>query len=322
MVLQGRGMFDPDQTLGHYLPWLRHSDKADIVLRDMLAHQAALVPFIPFYRNTMNEDYTFRTGIFNEFPNRKFALQVTDSMFMDKGYRKEMFREIRDSKLGPKKYVYSDLAFILAAEIVKSLTDTTIDKFAEANIYCPLGAFDITFNPHHKYPLERIVPTEYDTLFRKQLIRGTVHDENAAMLGGVSGHAGLFATGNDLLKLMEMYRRGGEYGGVRIINREVLKEYTTVQFPENNNRRGLGFDKPSLPNDTIPREEIYPCASASPSSFGHSGFTGTFVWVDPEAEISYVFLSNHIYPTRQNSKLFDLGIRGRILQAVYDAIIK
>lgn len=322
MVLQGRGMFDPDQTLGHYLPWLRHSDKADIVLRDMLAHQAGLVPFIPFYRNTMNEDYTFRNGIFKEFPNRKFALQVTGSMFMDKGYRKEMFREIRDSKLGPKKYVYSDLAFILAAEIVKSLTDTTIDKFAEANIYRPLGAYDITFNPHRKYPIERIVPTEYDTLFRKQLIRGTVHDENAAMLGGVSGHAGLFATGNDLLKLMEMYRRGGEYGGVKIINREVLKEYTTVQFPENNNRRGLGFDKPSLPNDTIPREEIYPCASASPSSFGHSGFTGTFVWVDPEAELTYVFLSNHIYPTRRNSKLLDLSIRGRILQAAYDAIIE
>lgn len=322
MVLQGRGEFDPDKTLGYYLPWLRHSDKGNIVLRDMLAHQAGLVSFIPFYRNTMNEDHTFKSGIYSDFRNKKYALPVTDSMFMNRHYLKEIFCEIRDSKLGPRKYVYSDLAFILAAEIVESLTDSTIDKFAEANIYHPLGALNITFNPHQKYPLERIVPTEYDSIFRKQLIRGTVHDENAAMLGGVSGHAGLFATGNDLLKLMEMYRRGGEYGGVRIINEDVLKEYTTVQFPENNNRRGLGFDKPTLPNDTIPREEVYPCLSASPSSFGHSGFTGTFVWVDPEAEISYVFLSNHIYPTRQNSKLFDLSIRGRILQAVYDAIIK
>lgn len=322
MVLQGRGEFDPDQTLGHYLPWFRHSDKGGIVLRDMLAHQAGLVSFIPFYRNTMNEDHTFRSGIFSDFRNRRFALQVTDSMFMNRRYLKEMFREIRDSKLGPKKYVYSDLAFIIAAEIVESVTDTTIDKFAEANIYRPLGALNITFNPHRKYPLERIVPTEYDSLFRKQLVWGTVHDENAAMLGGVSGHAGLFATGNDLLKLMEMYRRGGEYAGVRIINQDVLKEYTTVQFPENNNRRGLGFDKPTLPNDTIPREEIYPCPSASPSSFGHSGFTGTFVWVDPEAELTYVFLSNHIYPTRRNNKLLDLSIRGRILQAIYDSMVE
>lgn len=322
MLLQDRGLFDPDKILGYYLPWYRHSNKGDMLLRDMLAHQAGLVPFIPFWRNTLNEDKTFESGIFSDYYHRKFSLPVSDSLYMNIRYLKDMFRELRDSKTGPKKYVYSDNTFILAAEIVESLTDTTIDKFAPANIYRPIGAFNITFNPLQKYPKERIVPTEYDSLFRKQLIRGTVHDEGAAMLGGVSGHAGLFATGNDLLKLMEMYRRGGEYGGVRILSREVLKEYTRMQFPENNNRRGLGFDKPMLPNDTIPPEEIYPCRSASPSSFGHGGFTGTFVWVDPEAEISYVFLSNRVYPTRNNSRLSDLSIRGKILQATYDAIIK
>ncbi len=139
-------------------------------------------------------------------------------MYMNRHYLKEMFREIRDSETGTHKYVYSDLAFILSAEIIESLTDSTIDKFAPQNIYRPIGAFNITYNPLEKYPKERIVPTEYDSLFRKQLLRGTVHDEGAAMLGGVSGHAGLFATGNDLLKLFEMYRRGGEYGGVRILS--------------------------------------------------------------------------------------------------------
>jgi CubicO group peptidase (beta-lactamase class C family) len=233
-----------------------------------------------------------------------------------------MFREIRDSETGPKRFVYSDLTFILAAEIIESLTDTTIDKFAPQNIYRPLGAFNITYNPLEKYPKDRIVPTEYDSLFRKQLLRGTVHDEGTAMLGGVSGHAGLFATGNDLMKLIEMYRRGGEYGGVRILSQEVLKEYTRVQYPENENRRGLGFDKPMLPNDTIPPEEIYPCRSASPASFGHTGFTGTMVWVDPEAELTYVFLSNRVYPTRNNNKLSEMLIRGKILQAAYDSIIK
>jgi CubicO group peptidase (beta-lactamase class C family) len=321
MLLDDRGLFDPDKTLGYYLPWYRFSDKGDMILRDMLAHQAGLVSWIPFWKNTLKEDSTFKKDIFSDRENKKFALPVTDSLYINRHYIKEIFREIRDSKAGQKELIYSDLTFILAAEIIESLTDTTIDRFAPANIYRPLGAFNITYNPLEKYPRERIVPTEYDSLFRKQLLRGTVHDEGAAMLGGVSGHAGLFATGNDLMKVMEMYRRGGEYGGVRILSQGVLKEYTSIQFPENGNRRGLGFDKPMLPNDTIPPEEIYPCRSASPVSFGHTGFTGTMVWVDPEAELSYVFLSNRVYPTRNNNKLSDMLIRGKILQAVYDSII-
>ncbi|MFZ2286592.1 MAG: glycoside hydrolase family 3 N-terminal domain-containing protein [Bacteroidales bacterium] len=322
MLLNDRGLFDPDKTLGEYLPWFRFSDKGDMVLREMLAHQAGLRSWIPFWRNTLENDSTFRRGIFSDVRNRRFALRVTDSVYMNRHYLKDMFREIRDSPTGPKKYVYSDLTFILAAEIIESLTDMTIDKFAPENIYRPIGAFNITYNPFEKYPLERIVPTEYDSLFRRQLLRGTVHDEGTAMLGGVSGHAGLFATGNDLMKLVEMYRRGGEYGGVRVLSREVLNEYTRVQFPENHNRRALGFDKPMLENDTIPPGEAYPCRSASKSSFGHSGFTGTFIWVDPEAEISYVFLSNRVYPTRNNNLLSELSIRGKILQATYDAIIQ
>ncbi len=321
MLLNDRGLFNPDKTLGYYLPWYRFSEKGDMVMRDILAHQAGLKSWIPFWKSTLKEDSTFKSGIFSDYHNRKFALPVTDSMYMNRHYLKEMFKEIRDSETGTRKYVYSDLAFILSAEIIESLTDLTIDKFAPQNIYRPLGAFNITYNPLEKYPKDRIVPTEYDLLFRKQLLRGTVHDEGAAMLGGVSGHAGLFATGNDLMKLIEMYRRGGEYGGVRILSPGVLKEYTRVQFPENDNKRGLGFDKPMLPNDTIPPEEIYPCPSASPSSFGHSGYTGTFVWIDPEAELSYVFLSNRVYPTRNNNKISDLLIRGKILQAAYDSIL-
>jgi beta-glucosidase-like glycosyl hydrolase/CubicO group peptidase (beta-lactamase class C family) len=319
MLLSDRGVFSPDRTLGDYLPWFRFSDKRDMLLRDMLAHQAGLRSWIPFWRNTMENDSTFRKGIFSDYTNRRFALPVSDSLYMNRHYLRDMFREIRDSPIGRKIYVYSDLTFILAAEIIESLTDSTIDRFAPENIYRPIGAFNITYNPLEKYPRERIVPTEYDSLFRKQLLRGTVHDEGTAMLGGVSGHAGLFATGNDLLKLVEMYRRGGEYGGVRVLSSDVLKEFTRVQYPENENRRALGFDKPLLGNDTVPPEEAYPCPSASPSSFGHSGFTGTFIWCDPEEEISYVFLSNRVYPTRNNNRLSDLSIRGRILQAVYDS---
>jgi len=173
-----------------------------------------------------------------------------------------------------------------------------------------------------KYPLIRIVPTEYDSLFRKQQLRGTVHDETAAMLGGISGHAGLFATANDLMKLMELYRRIGEYGGEQIIGRDVMKEYTRVQFPENKNRRGLGFDKPLLNNSELTQEESYPTKSASPESFGHSGYTGPFVWVDPVYDISYIFLCNRVYPTRNNNLISSLNIRSEILQAIYDSIKK
>ena len=206
-------------------------------------------------------------------------------------------------------------------EVIERLSGTTWYKLVEDSIYHKIGAFNICFNPYLKYPPERIVPTEYDSLFRKQQLHGTVHDEGAAMLGGISGHAGLFATANDLMKLMELYRNMGRYGGEQLISEEVMKEYTRVQFPENKNRRGLGFDKPLLENDTLPPEKTYPTYGASPESFGHSGYTGTFVWVDPVHEVSYVFLSNRVYPARNNNLLSDMNIRTNILQAVYDSII-
>jgi CubicO group peptidase (beta-lactamase class C family) len=140
------------------------------------------------------------------------------------------------------------------------------------------------------------------------------------MLGGISGHAGLFSTANDLMKIMELYRRMGKYGGKQIISKDVMQRYTSVQFPENNNRRGLGFDKPLLNNTEVPEKDAYPTKSASPQSFGHSGFTGTFVWVDPVYDISYVFLCNRVYPARNNNLLSKLNIRTNILQSVYDSI--
>ena len=219
-----------------------------------------------------------------------------------------------------KKYLYSDITFIIAPEIIEKLSGQTWYDYVTSNIYQKIGAFDIGFNPYLKYPLSRIVPTEYDSLFRKQLLHGTVHDEGAAMLGGISGHAGLFATANDLMKLMELYRRMGEYGGEQLISKDVMKEYTRVQFPGNNNSRGLGFDKPLLNNSGLSQKEAYPTKSASPSSFGHSGFTGTFIWIDPEYEITYIFLSNRVYPTRNNSRLSELKIRKEILQVIYDSI--
>ena len=320
MLLNSEGKFSPDETLGHYLPYFEKSNKGNIVMRDFLTHQAGLTPFISFWKETLNKEGKFKRNIFDAEYGDKYQQEVAQGLYINKKYRKKMFSEIRKSPTGEKKYLYSDLTFIIAPEIIGELTGQRWDDFVTSNIYKKLGAFDIVFNPYMKYPFSRIVPTEYDSLFRKQQLHGTVHDEGAAMLGGIAGHAGLFATANDLMKLMELYRRMGEYGGEQIIAGDVMEEYTKVQFPENNNRRGLGFDKPLLNNSELTQKEAYPTKSASPSSFGHSGYTGTFVWVDPVYEITYVFLCNRVYPTRNNEVLYDMNIRSEILQSIYDSI--
>lgn len=322
MMLDGEGRFSPDEYLGTYVPFFKGSNKEKIVLRDMLTHQAGLVSWIPFWRETMNPSTgEFRNRTFQPGPSDRFPVFVANNLYIHKTYRNRLFRDIRESKMGEKKYVYSDLTFIIAPEIISSITGGDWVAYITENLYKKLGAYDITFNPYLRYPLSRIVPTEYDSLFRRQLLHGMVHDEGAAMLGGESGHAGLFATAGDLLKLMEMYRRMGSYGGDQLIPEKIMKEYTSYQFAESGNRRGLGFDKPIPNNNELPDKEVYPVRVASPSSFGHSGFTGTFTWIDPEKELTYVFLSNRVYPTRNNSKLSDLNIRTGILQALYDSIL-
>jgi len=322
MLLQSAGMFNPDEKLGKYFTDFRRSNKSDMVIRDMLAHQAGLVAWIPFWKSTVKKDGSFKPRTFSYGYSEKYPLKVAQGLYIHKNYKDKIFKEIKKSPVSnEKKYLYSDLTFIIMPEVIERLSGTTWYKLVEDSIYHKIGAFNICFNPYLKYPPERIVPTEYDSLFRKQQLHGTVHDEGAAMLGGISGHAGLFATANDLMKLMELYRNMGRYGGEQLISEEVMKEYTRVQFPENKNRRGLGFDKPLLENDTLPPEKTYPTYGASPESFGHSGYTGTFVWVDPVHEVSYVFLSNRVYPARNNNLLSDMNIRTNILQAVYDSII-
>jgi beta-N-acetylhexosaminidase len=322
MLLNSEGKFSPDESLGHYLPYFKNSNKGDILLKDILTHQAGLTPFIPFWKETMKKDGKFKRRIFNPEYSEKYPLEVAPYVYINKNYRKKMFSEIKKSPIGEKKYVYSDLTFIITPQIVENLSGQKWYDFVTDNIYKKIGAFDLTFNPYKKYPLIRLVPTEYDSLFRKQLLRGTVHDETAAMLGGISGHAGLFATANDLMKLMELYRRMGEYGGEQIISREVMEKYTSVQFPENNNRRGLGFDKPLLNNSELAQKDTYPTLGASPGSFGHSGYTGPFVWIDPKYDVTYIFLCNRVYPTRNNNQISELNIRTEILQAIYDSIVK
>jgi beta-N-acetylhexosaminidase len=319
MLLEGRGMFSHKDQLGKYVPSMRGSDKADLPLKDILAHQAGLVPGVPYWKQTFKKNGNFKRRLVSYNPSDKYDLVMADHLYLKDSFLKKIYRAIRKSELGEKEYLYSGLSFFLYPGIIEELSGKPYEDFLYENIYRKLGAWDLVFNPLRFYPPARIAPTEFDSLFRWRQIHGYVHDENAATMGGFSGNAGLFATAGDLLKLIEMYRRMGSYGGEQIIPEEVLKEYTSYQFPEKLNRRGLGFDKPLLDErDGTPGD--YPCPGASPSSFGHSGYTGTFVWADPEYGISYVFLSNRVYPTRRNNLIAEMNIRTEVLQAIYDSI--
>lgn len=321
MVLEGMGKFSSSDKLLDYWPESKGSDKAELKMKDILAHQAGLYPWIPYWKNTVKKNGKFKFHTIRNDPSDKYPYTVSNGLYLHKNYRKKIYREIKKSPLGNKEYVYSGLSFFLFPGIIENLSGLAYEDFLNKNIYHKLGAWNIVFNPYRFYPQSRIVPTELDTLFRNQQLHAYVHDEGAAMMGGYSGNAGLFATANDLLKLFEMYRRMGNYGGEQIIPQDVLKNYSSCQFPENENRRGLGFDKPLIDeNDGM--EEDYPCPGASASSFGHSGYTGTYAWVDPEHEITYVFLSNRVYPTRNNSLISDMNIRTTILQSLYDSIIE
>jgi beta-glucosidase-like glycosyl hydrolase/CubicO group peptidase (beta-lactamase class C family) len=318
MKLQDEGKFHPDMTLGELYPKFRRSNKANLKLIDILTHQSGLKAWIPFWRNCVDSTTGgWKRRTFSTERSRRYPIEVADNLFLHRRYEREIFRQIRDSPVKPGQgYVYSDLSYYLYPQVIKRLTGQNWEEFLKKNFYGPLGAGTLTYNARRHFPLSRIVPTEYDSLFRKTLIHGRVHDEGAAMLDGISGHAGLFGTANDLAKLMQMYLNYGTYGGQRYIQEATLKQWTGYPFPvEVNARRGIGFDKPDRRKPGLSGP-----SSASPLSFGHSGFTGTFVWMDPAQRLLYVFLSNRVYPTRGNNKISQLNIRTQFGEVIYEAI--
>ncbi len=323
MRLVDEGKINLDENLSFYWPGLRHSNKADLKIREILAHQSGMKAWIPYWRNTVKKNGKFKTGSFKTDSSAKYNEPVITDMYLHKNYRKKIYRAIKKSPVSEeKKLLYSGLGSYLYPSIIENLTGQDYETFLKSEIYRPLGAYSLTYNAHLHFPLEQIVPTENDTFFRMKQIHGYVHDEGAAMMGGVSGNAGLFGNALDLAKLMQMYLNMGYYGGKQYISQNTLKEFSSYQYPDNENRRGLGFDKPLIGNQELPESEAYPARSASPSSFGHSGYTGTFTWVDPEENILYIFFSNRVYPTRENSKLYDLNIRTSIQQAIYSSKIQ
>ena len=316
MKLYENNQFDIDWKLSDYLPYLKNSNKGDVIIRDIMTHQAKLQAWIPYYLFTLDGEKV-DTTIYHSSISEQFPVRVAQNLYIRDDYKYQMMDSILLSPLREKNdYKYSDLGFYLLAAAIENIKNQPINKYVSENFYKPLGLSNISYLPRRSYPLSRIVPTEEDTEFRHQLVHGDVHDPGAAMLGGVSGHAGLFSNASDLAVIMQMLLQGGTYGGQKFLETKTIKEFTKCQFPLNENRRGLGFDKPLLEFE----EDGAVCFSASTDSFGHSGFTGTYVWADPQSGLVYVFLSNRIHPDASNSKIMDLNIRTEIHEAFYQAI--
>lgn len=319
MKLYDEGKINLDLPFSAYWkPWGKIKNKKNLTLREILAHQAGLKPYIVFLNKVQKKGRLKRKYIHSE-PSPRFETRAYENIYVKNRFISKMYREINRSQVNESKnYLYSGLAFLIFPQLISQLSGMSYEYFLQKHFYLPIGAASLGFNPKTKgYPND-IVPTEVDTLFRKNLVKGWVHDENAALIGGISGNAGLFGTARDLYLIMQMYQNYGAYDGHRYLSEASLKEFTKVQYPYNDNRRGLGFDKPLLNNKNLPISDAYPAVDASAESFGHSGFTGTFIWADPINQLVFIFLSNRVYPSRNNRNLYELNIRPQLHQLFYE----
>jgi beta-N-acetylhexosaminidase len=320
MFLASRDIIDMNRPIGEYLPELKNTNKENLILKDILAHEAGLVAFIPHYAKTV-EAGNWKKEFYREQPEPGFSLPVSNDMYGNNTLRDSLWTwtiksDLRKLEPGRKKYgyVYSDLTMYLLQELVERVTNQPLDEFMDQNFYAPLGLQTLTFNPAKKMPLDWIAPTEDDITFRKRMIQGYVHDPGAAMYGGVAGHAGLFGKANDLAVMMQMMLNGGKYGDIEIMDQKTIQEFTKRQ--SNQSRRGWGWDKPEPERGKGGSAGVL----ASKRSFGHTGFTGTCVWADPEHHLIYVFLSNRVHPRANNDILLKEGIRTQIHDIIYQAM--
>ncbi len=337
-------LIDINKKLSDYLPMLRHSNKKDLGFKEVLSHQAGLQDWIPFYLSTLKlhlpekeipttnvlhwiqyklgrenpDNVGPDTTIYHHQISELYTVRVAQHLYLQKDYHYHMMQQILNSPLGEKKYQYSGLGFYLFKAMTERLNEQPFDQYLYDNIYHCMGLYHLVFTPRRYFPYTLTNPTEDDTVWRMQQVWGDVHDMGATMLGGVSGNAGLFGNAHDVAAVMQMLMDNGVYDGKRILDSAVISRFNHRYFVADSNRRGLGFDKPLL--RYIDHKSN--CKSASPESFGHSGFTGTYAWADPENVLVYVFLSNRVFPDMLNTKLADEDIRTNIHQLFYNAFLK
>lgn len=323
MKLYEEGKIKLEDPIHQYIKWLRNTDKANITIRQLLLHQGGLKAWIPFYKETIDANGKPLTSIYTTHKDARHTIQVAKNLFLRKNWLDTLHQRIAQSPLGDtNKYVYSDLDFILLGEVVEGITNKRLDVYVSENFYKPLGLTKTVFNPLSSLStLGRrggLAPTENEKIFRQQLLQGYAHDPAAAMFGGIAGHAGLFSTTNDLFVLYQMLLNGGSIHGKTFFKPSTIQLFT--QYNSAISRRGFGFDKPEKDNATI--KDPYPSIYTSPQTFGHTGFTGTCVWVDPAQQLVYIFLSNRVCPNGDDQKLSALKIRKSIMDAVYKELMQ
>ncbi len=317
MFLEGRGLIDLDQQIGNYLPELNESNKGKLILRDILTHEAGLVPYIPHFTNTM-EGVELKKEYYSNKQEGPFKIPVAKGLYAhehlpDSVWKWTVASNLRYSRNGNYNYRYSDVGMYLLHRMIEKMVNQPMEAFLEQHFYQPLGLYQFGYLPLRNFDADEIAPTEDDTFFRKTLVQGYVHDPGAAIYGGVAGHAGLFGTANDLAVLMQMMLQKGKYGDVDLFEEITIEKFTSRQSFKS--RRGLGWDKADPEPDKGPAGNLAPV-----STFGHTGFTGTSAWADPENQLVYVFLSNRVYPNAGNNLLLKENVRTEIQDLIYKAI--
>lgn len=322
MVLYDRKQIDLAQKASAYLPELRGTNKQNITLLDLLWHQSGMVSFYPTtWDRTRTPGGGLKAEYYSATPDSLHPLQIAPTLWATAALKDSVWKWVVQSPMSKKtdesgkpSYVYSDLNFLTLQKIVERVSKQPLDKFVTDNVYKRLGLHALGFTPLQRLKNPHCAPTEQDTYYRNQLLVGTVHDQMGAVQGGVSGHAGLFGNAHDIATLLQMNLQKGQYGGERILNPMTVPYFT--QTLSNRSHRALGWDKPN-PEST---SSVYMAEQASPRSFGHTGFTGNVVWVDPDEELIFVFLSNRIYPTAANNSINTTKLRRRIHEVIYNAI--
>lgn len=318
MKLYDEGKIDLKKKLGDYLPMVRGSDKENLSIEKILLHQAGLVAYIPFYKEIIDTAGVPFNSLFSPVANDPFSILVSNNLFMRNDWRDTLYKRILLSRLGATdRYVYSDNDFIYLGKVVEAVSSLPLDEYVRAAFYTPMSLTTMGFKPLDFLPIQQVAPTEDEKIFRRQLLRGTVHDPGAAMFGGVSGHAGLFSNARDLASVMQLLLNGGYFNGKQYLKKETIDLFTS--YHSNSSRRGYGFDKPE--KDNALRAKPYPTLSAPAGTFGHTGFTGTCAWADPANNIVFILLSNAVHPSGKGLFL-KMNVQPKIHEAIYEALSK
>ncbi len=318
MELEDRKVLSLDEPLGKFDKKFKSTNKSEITVKEMLSHYARLKPWIPFYKYTLDTlDGMPLPEFYSKTRSKKYPTEVADHLYASSIVQDTILNRIASSDLLTKlRYKYSDLPYYIFKDYIEGYYKKNLDELTQDHFYESMGMTHTGYLPLKRFPKNQIAPTENDLVFRKQQIQGYVHDQGAAMQGGIGGHAGIFSTANDVAKMMQMYLQKGTYGGKTYFKSSTFDKFNHRYYANDDVRRGIGLDKPSL--DNVGNT----CNCASDSSFGHSGFTGAFTWADPEEELVYVFLSNRVYPDADNRFIINQNIRTNIQQIIYDSIIK